>query len=92
MTGARFIVRGVVQGVGFRWFAAHAAQSLGARGHVLNLPDGSVEVVAWADGPQPLERLGEQLRKGPSNAVVDSVERQELSDDEYHQQGSFQIR
>jgi len=70
----RFQVFGVVQGVGFRWFVARHARSLGVTGYARNLPNGSVEVVV--DGPEEaipaLERL---LRTGPADALVDRVER-----------------
>ncbi len=70
----RFQVFGMVQGVGFRWFVARHARSLGLTGYARNLPNGSVEVMV--DGPEEampaLERL---LRTGPANAQVDRVER-----------------
>ena len=70
----RFEVFGMVQGVGFRWFVARHARSLGLTGYARNLPNGSVEVMV--DGPEEaipaLERL---LRTGPAGAQVDRVER-----------------
>ena len=64
----------MVQGVGFRWFVARHARSLGLTGFVRNLPNGSVEVMV--DGPEEslpaLERL---LRTGPGSAQVDRLER-----------------
>src|SRR6185437_8958613 len=42
----RFTVTGHVQGVGFRWFVARHARSLGLSGYARNLDDGRVEVVA----------------------------------------------
>jgi acylphosphatase len=70
----KFLVSGMVQGVGFRWFVARHARSLGLAGYARNLPDGRVEVVvAGPDEALPaLERL---LRAGPANAQVDRVER-----------------
>ncbi len=66
-------VRGAVHGVGFRYFALQAAQSLGLTGHVANRYDGSVEVVA--EGPEDrLEILLRQLREGPRSAIVEDVE------------------
>jgi acylphosphatase len=70
----RFQVFGMVQGVGFRWFIARHARSLGLTGYARNLPNGSVEVMV--DGPEEalpaLERL---LQAGPANAQVERVER-----------------
>jgi acylphosphatase len=69
----RALVRGFVQGVGFRWFVRSEANRLGLGGWVCNRADGSVEVVA--EGPQEtLEVLAERLWSGPAGAVVDDVE------------------
>lgn len=63
----------MVQGVGFRWFVARHARSLGLTGYARNLPNGSVEVAV--DGSEEaitaLERL---LRSGPASAQVERVE------------------
>ena len=68
----RFLVTGRVQGVGFRYFARRVATRLGISGWVRNLPDGAVEAVA--DGsPDALARFQEELRSGPTLAVVDTV-------------------
>jgi acylphosphatase len=69
----RFIVRGRVQGVGFRWFVEREAHLLGIAGWVRNLPDGGVEVLAMGTGQQ-LSGLHSRLREGPRAARVDSVE------------------
>ena len=49
----RYIVRGRVQGVGFRWFVQREAQILGLAGWVRNNPDGSVEI-DWRLVSRPL--------------------------------------
>ena len=78
MTATRYLVRGRVQGVGFRWFVWRQAERLGLRGWARNLPDGTVEVVA--EGPaESLARFAEALGRGPSAAIVDGVEKAELS-------------
>jgi acylphosphatase len=70
----RFLVSGLVQGVGFRWFVARHARSLGLAGYARNLPDGRVEVVV--SGPdEALPELERLLQAGPANAQVDRVER-----------------
>ena len=66
------IVRGRVQGVGFRVFVVREAMALGLRGWVANLPDGAVRCVA--EGPRPaLEELVARLRTGPPAAAIEAV-------------------
>ena len=74
MTGARYLVSGLVQGVGFRWFVARHARSLGLAGYARNLPDGRVEVVV-AGSEEAVPALERLLRAGPANAQVERVER-----------------
>ena len=67
------VVRGVVQGVGFRFFVEREARCLGLAGYVRNRGDGSVEVVA--EGAQGLlEELLASLKRGPLGAHVSAVE------------------
>jgi acylphosphatase len=73
----RFIVRGRVQGVGYRYFALREAQALGIAGFVRNLPDGSVEVVAEGSG-EALRALADRLVQGPAFATVESLERSDV--------------
>ena len=69
----RFMVRGRVQGVGFRYSAAHRAWELGLTGWVRNLPDGAVEVKA--QGPKgKVETFLDYLGAGPPAARVSKVE------------------
>lgn len=68
------IVRGRVQGVGFRWFVVHAARDLDVRGTVRNRPDGAVEAVFQAHRPEAIETLIERVRQGPWPARVREVE------------------
>lgn len=71
-----YVVKGRVQGVGFRFFAEHAASDLGLKGYVRNLPDGRVEVYATGD-EHSLEELRKQLQEGPRAARVEGVEEQD---------------
>ena len=73
MTAARYVIRGRVQGVGFRWFVRVAATELGLRGSVRNLPDGSVEVVAGGSA-EALATLERRLREGPPAARVTEIQ------------------
>ena len=72
----RFVVRGRVQGVGFRWFVEREAHILSIAGWVRNNADGSVEVLAQGTRDQ-LSGLRSRLRAGPRAARVDAVEESE---------------
>jgi len=73
MVRAHIFVRGLVQGVGFRWSMQRVARRLGVRGWVRNLPDGRVEAVV--EGPRDkVEQLIEWAKRGPSSAVVEGVD------------------
>lgn len=67
------LVRGRVQGVGFRYSCYHEARRLGLSGWVRNKADGTVEV--WAEGSR--KKLGlflRWLRQGPPGARVDQLQ------------------
>ena len=67
------VVRGRVQGVGFRWFVREEGRRLGLAGWVRNRPDGSVEVAA--EGPDAsIQALRDALNAGPDGAVVQHVD------------------
>ncbi|MDQ7842922.1 MAG: acylphosphatase [Armatimonadota bacterium] len=70
---AHLWISGVVQGVGFRFFAVRAARRHGVSGFVRNLPDGRVEVEA--EGPREMV-LGfiAEMQRGPAGAVVAAVD------------------
>lgn len=72
----RFLVSGMVQGVGYRFFAQRAANRIGARGYVKNRRDGRVEVYAIGTAEQ-LQALRAELERGPRLASVSGVEAQE---------------
>jgi acylphosphatase len=73
----RFVVRGRVQGVGFRWFVEREAHVLAVSGWVRNNADGSVEVLAQGTRDQLLG-LRSRLRQGPRAARVDDIEESEV--------------
>ena len=63
------IVRGRVQGVGFRYFVLQQAQDLALTGWTQNQSDGAVLTVA--EGPRAaLEELASRLRLGPPMSRV----------------------
>ncbi len=73
----RWVVRGRVQGVGFRWYVLNQAQALGVRGWARNLEDGAVEVVGMATAAT-LGELEQALRRGPRGAAVSALEVSEV--------------
>jgi len=85
----RFLVRGRVQGVGFRWFVEREAHMLKVAGWVRNNHDGSVEVLAMGSRDQ-LAGLRSRLQDGPRAARVDDVEESEA--DPVAGLSSFQVR
>lgn len=65
-------VSGVVQGVGFRYFAQRTARALAISGSARNLPDGRVEVIA--EGPRAqVESFVDHIRTGPAGSRVTDV-------------------
>ena len=81
----RLLIRGRVQGVGFRYFVAHEARALGLGGEVRNRSDGAVEVAAEGDASR-LRELVDIVRHGPPGARVSGVE-EEWSEGPTHHRG-----
>lgn len=71
MLQMKLVLKGSVQKVGFRWSVLKHVQSenLLARGHVINLPDGSVELIAQGD-IETLKNIHRFATKGPPGAIV----------------------
>jgi acylphosphatase len=78
MKATRVVVRGLVQGVGFRYFAERSARHLGLCGWVRNLADGRVEAVA-AGPEEDVASFVAQLRQGPAAGRVEGLEVSETS-------------
>jgi acylphosphatase len=72
MEELKAILKGRVQGVGFRYFTVKEAERLGLKGYVKNLPGGEVEIVAQGD-KDSLKKLVSRVKEGPSAAVVKDV-------------------
>jgi acylphosphatase len=85
-----YLVKGRVQGVGFRWFVQREAAELGLRGWVRNTDAGHVEVVASGE-PGVLAELKDALRKGSRGSRVDAVVEEELDENEDTKLGPFVI-
>jgi acylphosphatase len=85
-----YLVKGRVQGVGFRWFVHREAATLGLRGWVRNTESGHVEVVA-AGEEAILQQLRALLAKGSRGSRVDAIEQRDLDLSEGDSLGPFQI-
>jgi acylphosphatase len=72
MIARRYIIRGRVQGVGFRWFVEYEARQLGLAGWVRNNVDGTVEALAMGT-EQQLAAMSKKLHEGPRASRVDDV-------------------
>ena len=75
------VVRGRVQGIGYRAFVEHAALKLGIEGWVRNRRDGAVEAVFKAPR-ETVEAMIEACRKGPFAARVDALDQREGTEDD----------
>lgn len=67
------VVKGRVQGVGYRYFVCREAEALDLKGTVRNTFDGSVEVVAEGS-TAALQALLETLKIGPRFGHVSALE------------------
>ncbi len=71
------LVKGRVQGVGFRWFTMNQAESYSIKGYVKNLNNGDVEVFAEGDDNQLLEFINKLKEGPPFSHVIDVITRYE---------------
>ncbi len=71
---AEITVSGIVQGVGFRYFAQKEALAQGLNGYVMNMADGRSVKVMVSGSKVDVEKLITELRKGPPNSRVISVD------------------
>ena len=88
MKRVRVVVRGFVQGVGFRMAAAERARASGVSGFVRNRRDGSVEA-AFEGEPQAVDALTSWCRRGPRGARVEDVE---VENEPPQQDAGFRVR
>jgi len=72
ITSIRGFASGRVQGVGFRYFVRRNAQMHDLGGYAINLADGRVEFLLQGE-LSAIERVIEQIRRGPRQARVDAV-------------------
>ncbi len=85
-----YMVRGRVQGVGFRWYVHREAAELALHGWVRNTTDGCVEIVA-SGTPEQIAELKTAVKKGSRGSRVDAVIEHELAETEATALGPFQI-
>lgn len=85
----RYLVSGLVQGVGFRWTVQRVARSLGITGSVRNRTDGSVEIKAHG-APDALDRLHGALRTRMPGRV-DAVREEAIQDGEGEAPDDFRV-
>ncbi len=74
----RINVKGFVQGVGYRYFCYRKAVEFNITGYAKNLIDGSVVIAAEGDA-DIINDFIEELKKGPRNSKVNSVNIEELT-------------
>jgi acylphosphatase len=84
----KFLIRGEVQGVGYRFFAQRAAARHQVIGFVRNCPDGTVEALAEGS-PADVEEFKKDLVTGPQWSRVEQVE--EICIEPMGQYSSFRI-
>jgi acylphosphatase len=77
MVARRFLISGIVQGVGYRFFVLRAAARHQMLGTVRNLPDGRVEVVAEGER-DAMDEFKKDLATGPALAEITDIEETDL--------------
>jgi acylphosphatase len=85
-----YIVKGRVQGVGFRWLVHREAGSRGLKGWVRNTEEGEVEVMV-AGSEDKLAELRAVLERGSRGSRVDAVQEKEMDETMAESLESFQI-
>ena len=85
-----YIIKGRVQGVGFRWFVHREAGVRGLKGWVRNTDGGEVEVMV-AGSEEKLDELRAELERGSRGSRVDAVYGRDLEEAAAQNLESFQI-
>jgi acylphosphatase len=80
MPAKRLVIRGRVQGVGYRYAMVDAAMASGVTGWVRNRRDGSVEALVQGE-PAAIESIVAWCRRGPSTSRVSAIDEIEATDE-----------
>jgi acylphosphatase len=83
------VIRGRVQGVGYRAWTEYTAIDQGLDGWVRNRRDGSVEAV-FAGPSDAVEQMVDACRRGPPGARVDAIDARDGTKDELALRGRVQ--
>ena len=68
------ILKGRVQGVGFRYYAKRTADEMKVSGNVWNNYDGSVEIIGYLETRKDIDEFVEKMKLGPQmSSVKESV-------------------
>jgi acylphosphatase len=84
------LIRGRVQGVGYRAFTQYTAERRNVEGWVRNRRDGSVETVLAGEA-QAVREMIDLCRKGPPGARVDAIAEREGSAEEFALRGGYRF-
>jgi acylphosphatase len=72
----RVVIRGRVQGVGYRAWTQDEARERGIEGWVRNRRDGAVEAL-FAGGENDVRAMIEACRQGPPGARIDAIDQRD---------------
>lgn len=86
------IVRGHVQGVGFRHYTTLLARDLNVAGWVRNLPGGDVAVLAQCPSAAAQSRFLAGLQQGPAFSRVDGLDLRAAEAGEIPHEPGFRVR
>ncbi|MDT3686971.1 MAG: acylphosphatase [Pseudorhodoplanes sp.] len=86
----QIIIRGRVQGVGYRAWTEYTAEGRGLDGWVRNRRDGSVEAL-FAGEPRMVREMIDLCHQGPPGSRVDAIEEREASSEELEMRGGYRF-
>jgi acylphosphatase len=87
-SGRRIIITGMVQGVGYRYYCSRAAQALGIRGYVMNMPDGSVEMEVFG-GTAAMDKFTQEITRTDVFFEIEGIKSSVIPDENKY--GDFYI-